>query len=242
MKSYRLLAAIGFMPFIAFAQTSLPPGTLIPVSLSGRLNVQKLHPGQRIRADVMQDVPGTSVRRRDHAVGEVVSLTPSRGGHSQLEIRFDAVESHGQRIPIRTSLRALASFSEVQDAQVPEEGASRGMTPDVSTTTQIGGEQVYRGGGPVMAGDTIVGKPSPWGVLALPRTQPGTPCRGVLNNNSRPQAFWVFSTDACGVYGFSKIQIVHAGRTQPAGTIVLASDGGKLNLGSGTAFLLRVLG
>ena len=241
MRCRWLLAAIGLLPMIAPAQTSLPPGTLIPVSLSGSLNVQKLSPGQKIRADVMQDLPGTSIKRRARLIGQARSLHPSSDGHPRLEIRFDAVEIHGQQIPVKTCLRAMASFNEVQEAQIPEEGASRGITPEVATTRQIGGDQVYRGGGPVAVGVDKVGEPTPWGVLAIPRAQPGTPCRGIVDGNTTPQAFWLFSTDACGVYGFSHIRIEHSGRTQPTGTIVLATDEGKLNLRSGTAFLLRVL-
>lgn len=241
MKCLWLVAAIGSLPWIAWAQTNLPPGTLIPLSLSGSLNVQKLHVGQHIHADVMQDVPGTPVKRRARVVGEIVSAKPANGGTSRLELRFNAVEVHGQRIPIKTSLRALASFNEVEEAQIPEEEASRGITPEVATTQQIGGEQVYRGGGPVAVGDEIVGKPTPWGVLAIPRAQPGMPCRGVVGDSAGAQAFWLFSTDACGVYGLSHIRIENTGRTQPTGTIVLASDESKLNLTSGTAFLLRVV-
>lgn len=242
MKYGSLAMVLGILlASAATAQTAIPPGTLIPVSLSGSLNVKKIHSGQQFRTEVMQDIPGTAVRRRARVVGHVVSSTSDHAGHVRLEITFDAIQTRGQRIPIKAGLRALASFNEVEDAQVPEEGASRGITPEVATTTQIGGEQVYRGGGPVAAGETMVGRPTPWGVLATPRTQPGKPCRGVLDNNTQAQAFWLFSSDACGVYGFPDLQIEHAGRADPAGRIILASRGDKLNLGSGTALLLRVL-
>jgi len=188
----------------------------------------------------MQNIPGTPIKRRAQVVGHIVSLAPATSGHARLEIAFDAIQSHGQTIPIKTNLRALASFLEVQEAEDPEEIASRGITPEVATTTQIGGEQVYRGGGPVTEGDTVVGKPTPWGILGLPRTQPGMPCRGAVDHNDQSQAFWLFSTDACGIYGFSSLKIEHAGRTDPAGTVVLASNQDKLSLGSGTAMLLRV--
>jgi hypothetical protein len=224
----------------AIAQSPIPSGTLIPASLSGSLNVKKLHSGQRFHAEIMQDIPGTAMKRRANVIGHVVGYAPDPAGHARLEIAFDAVQTHGQRIPIKADLRAMASFNEVEDAQVPEEGASRGITPEVATTTQIGGEQVYRGGGPVADGNTVVGRPTPWGVLALPRTQTGTACRGEADDNTRAQAFWLFSSDACGVYGYGDIHIAHAGRRQPIGTVVLTSDTSKLDLRSGTAFLLRV--
>ena len=90
------------------------------------------------------------------------------------------------------------------------------------------------------AGVTTVGQVTPWGALDVPRAQPGLPCRGAIGENSGPQAMWLFSSDACGVYGFDNIHIEHAGRSDPAGTIVLSSTNGKLKLGSGTALLLRI--
>lgn len=225
----------------ANAQSTIPPGTLIPVSLSGSLNLKKVHAGQQFHAEVMQDIPGTSVKRRENLVGHVLSLSSNQSGHARLEITFDAVESHRRRIPIKADLRALGSFNEVQLAQVSEEGASRGITPEVATTTQIGGEQVYRGGGPVADGNTVVGEPTAWGVVGMPRTQPGMPCRGAVGENNQSEAFWLFSTNACGVYGFPNLRIEHSGRTEPVGTVILASSDDKLDLGAGTAMLLRVL-
>lgn len=70
--------------------------------------------------------------------------------------------------------------------------------------------------------------------------KPANPCRGVVGDRTGPQALWIFSSDACGVYGLSNIRVVHAGRADPTGIITLASDKGKLYLRSGTAMLLRV--
>jgi hypothetical protein len=222
-------------------QRALPVGTLIPVSLSTALNTDKRHPGDPIHAEVMQDIPGTSVKRRAHVVGHVVSVSRGSNGNARLEFRIDTIKMRRQSIPMATALRALASFLEVQEAQVPEEGASRGITPEVATTTQIGGDQVYRGGGPVAVHGEVVGKPTPWGVVAVPRVHPGMPCRGQFGGHTGLQAFWLFSTDACGVYGLSDVLIEHAGRTAPTGTIVLVSTKGKLNIGTGAALLLRVI-
>ena len=216
-------------------QSAIPAGTLIPVSLDGGLDAKKAHAGQRFHADVMQDIPGTEVKRRAKLLGHVVEAT--RG---TLEIAFDEIRSDGQQIPVRTSLRAIASFNEVEVAQVPEDSMDRGITPETATTTQIGGEQVYRGGGHVVSGETVVGEPTPWGVVGQPRGQRGTPCRAVVNGDLRLQAFWLFSTDACGTYGMDEVQIERAGRNDPQGIIVLTSND-SVNLRSGTGMLLRVI-
>ena len=239
MKLVSLLAGALALPLSLAAQDALPAGTLLPVRLDHGLNAAKLRPDQTIRARVMQTVPGTSVHRGAQVVGHVISVNTAKNGPSRLEIRFDAVETHGQRIPIRANLRALASPPEAMEAQMPEEMGSEGLTPETSTTQQVGGDQVYRGGGPVAEGDTTVGKPVAYGVLATPRPAPGQSCRGVVDQNDRPQAFWLFSVSACGVYGFSKLSVEHAGRNN-GGTIVLAASSDKLNLGGGSGLLLRV--
>lgn len=220
-------------------QNVLPPGTLLPVSLDHTLKARNAHPGQQIRAEIMQDIPRSHVRRRAHVIGSVVAVeTPANGG-AEVTLRFDAIEEHGRRIPITVSLRALASWMEVEQAKMPEQAMDRGTTPENATTAQIGGEQVYRGGGPVAAGDETVGTPVPYGVLGRPRPNRERGCREVVGDDG-PQALWLFSTDACGVYGFPHLRILHEERSDPVGTIVLESDSAKLELPSGTGMLLRV--
>jgi hypothetical protein len=229
------------LPLAAAAQRALPAGALLPVSLDQSLDSRKAHPGQTIRAIVMQNIPGTSIHRGAKVLGHVVQVTTLQNGQATVELRFDTLAARRQRIPLQVDLRALASFLEVEEAQVPEDMADRGTTPETATTQQIGGEQVYRGGGPVTSGLTIVGQPVPNGVLALPRTQPGKPCRGIVEGNRQPQALWLFSSDACGVYGYAQLRIVHSGRTNPVGDILLVSEKGPLQVRSGTGLLLRVL-
>ena len=241
--NYRwMLVAALLVSSVAAAQNAIPSGTIVPVALETGLNADRLHAGQPIRAEVMQNVPGTPIRRHARVLGHVIAVSSSTNGPARLELQFDSIETHGKRVPIQASLRALASFLDVEDAGVPEEGASRGITPEVATTEQIGGEQVYRGGGPVSDGLTAVGVPAPYGVLALPRPNADGNCRGVIGDNTKQQALWLFSTNACGVYGIANLHIEHAGRTDPMGTIVLSSATGKLKLYGGTGMLLRVRG
>jgi hypothetical protein len=129
---------------------------------------------------------------------------------------------------------------EVWDAQLPQTGPDRGTSENAWTTNQIGGEVVYRGGGPVADGLQPVGVPTYGGVLVHVSAKLGTKCRGEIEGNDRLQALWVFSSDACGVYGFPDLEIVHAGRTNPIGEITLASDKGNMNLRAGSGMLLRV--
>jgi hypothetical protein len=45
-----------------------------------------------------------------------------------------------------------------------------------------------------------------------------------IDANDSLQALWVFSPDACGTYGLEKISIADAGRTDPIGVILWASQ------------------
>jgi hypothetical protein len=85
-----------------------------------------------------------------------------------------------------------------------------------------------------------VGEPTPNGVLVRVSGKPGTKCRGEIEGNDRPQALWLFASDACGTYGFADLAITHAGRTNPVGEFTLASEHGNVNVRAGSGMLLRV--
>jgi len=233
MKNLLLLLTILLAPLLS-AQNKIQPGDVLPLRLDTALNASRIKPGKVIRATVMQSIPGTTIHKGAHVLGHVVSATPAR-----LELRFDTLQTKQSRIPLTANLRALASPLEVDQAQMPENGGDRGL-PSVldQTTRQIGGEQVYRGGGHVARGITTVGEPTADG--ALGRLNANPPCRGSIAGNDRPQALWIFSTDACGLYGYDDLTVENSGRSDPVGTIVLASPTGKINIRTGSAFLLRI--
>lgn len=229
------LALLCLLPLSLAAQNPIPAGTVLPAQLDTGLNARNLHTDETVRARIMQNIPGTPIRRGAHVVGHVVSAAPGR-----IEIHFDAVAVHGRRTPITASLRALASMLEVDQAQIPEGGPSRGLPPEDWNTRQIGGDMVYRAGGPVARGTDVVGTPTPYGALGRLGAKP--PCRASVDGNDQPQALWLFSTDACGLYGFADLALQHSGRTTPVGTIRISGPSGKLNIRSGSGLLLRVLG
>jgi hypothetical protein len=227
-----------------FAQSAIPAGTILPVALNSSLNSRKVKAGQVITARVMQDVPlssGSTIHAGAKVIGRVIDVKSANGASSaQISIRFDTLKASKQRIPITTNLRALASMMAVEAAQLPETGPDRGTPENAWTTDQIGGEVVYRGGGPVADGLRVVGEPTYGGVLVHVSSKPGTKCRGETEGSDRLQALWVFSSNACGVYDFADLAIVHAGRSSPVGEITLASDKGEVNIRAGSGMLLRV--
>lgn len=224
-----------------FAQNAIPAGTILPVRLNSSLNSRKIRPGRAITARVMQDIPlgtGSRIHAGAKVIGRVVEV--KNGTSAEISVSFDGLVIAGRKIPITTNVRAMASMMDIEEAQVPTFGPDRGTPANWATTEQIGGEVVYRGGGPVANGLVTVGEPTGNGILAHPSSEAGTNCRGAVNGNDQPQAFWVFSSDACGAYGFNDVSIAHAGRSNPVGIITLASNRDHVNVRSGSGILLRV--
>jgi hypothetical protein len=222
----------------------ISPGTILPVRLAS-LSSEKSKKGALIKARIMQDVPlgnGSKLRAGTSVLGRVVDVhSVTSGGKAALTIKFDTVVRGKEEIPVITHLRALASTLEVEFAQIPPIGPGESDVYDWLPTTQVGGEVVYgKWGGEVTNGALVVGRSVNNGILAQVNSKEGTRCRGPVEGNDRLQAFWVFSSDACGAYGFPGLTISHAGRTNPRGEIVLVSERGPVKIRSGSGMLLRV--
>jgi len=245
MKRLKFVLMIALFTSTAMlAQSSIPAGTVFPLQLNTGLNSRKNKAGDRVTARIMQDVPvssGTKIHAGAKVIGHVVSVKANEQP-AEITFRFEKVESGHRSIPIITNLRALASVMAVEDAQIPPAGPDRGTPWAWTTKNLIGGEVAYGEGGPVVHGADVVGHALFGGVLAQVNSSPGSPCRGEVADNDQLQAFWVFSSDACGLYGIDNLEIVHAGRTPPVGEITFRSKTGNLKIDSGSGMLLRVTG
>jgi len=224
----------------------IPSGTILPVRLNHGFSSKNSRPGQKLTARIMQDVPlpnNEKIPEGAKLSGTILSVERvANGSNGKISIRFDLLEFRGRKIPVVANLRAIAGFMEVQAAQTPEFSPGFGTPYSWANTRQIGGDEVYGVGGPV-ANQTsgTVGKGVFGGVLVHVRAQPESNCRGALDAEDRLQALWVFSSDACGVYGIEGVKIVHAGRTAPVGEITLAADHQDLLVRGASAMLLRVI-
>ena len=226
------------------AQDRIPVGTVLPVRLNSSLRSDKARAGQMISARVMQDVPlagGNKIHAGAKVIGHIVSARPAVNGMmSDLSLRFDTLAMGKRSVAMITNLRALASMMDVEEAQVPPTGPDRGTPWAWRTRNLIGEEVAYGEGGPVAHGTDIVGQALADGVLVPVRPNPVSRCRGALSGNAEPQALWVFSSDACGLYELPKLTLAHAGRTDPVGLIKLLSDMGNVKVPAGSGMLLRV--
>lgn len=242
-----LFAGLLLVTPVLMAQ-AIPAGTVIPVMLQTTLDAGKAKVGKKIAARVMQDVPlssQTRIRAGAKLVGHVMEVTrpgPTSGSRgSRIVISFDRLMIGDAEIPVTTSLRSLASMMEVFEAQLPTNAIDDyGTAISDWVTVQIGGDVVYRGAGIVMADSQVVGKSTIGGDVTakLIASRDGA-CRGAVADNDREEALWLFSPSACGPYGFADLKIVHAGRQDPVGQIILASDK-NVHVPGGSGLLLRV--
>ncbi len=225
------------------ADESIPAGTILPATLNFTLSSAKSKPGQVVTARIMQDVilfAGPPIHAGAKVTGRITNVTPaSSGSPASVSLRFDILKTSSGEIPIATHLRALASFVDVEQAQLPINGADRGTPESAWTTIQIGGEVVYRGGGKVKGRGGTVGIPVDNGVLSRPAPNPARGCPGEFNREAPRQSFWVFSSDACGAYGLPHLAI-RRGQTDPVGVISLESSEGQVVVHSGAGILLEV--
>jgi hypothetical protein len=165
-----------------------------------------------------------------------LEVTSSVGQVRHLSVQFDQLEDGGRIIPLNVSLRAMASSENVFQAKTPIDAISSYESSYGWTTKQVGGDVVFRGRGYIASSQGKVGRwngTGAWGKLTAAGDCLAT------DSNDQEQALWVFSTTACGVYGFENLRIAHAGSTAPLKQIILESAKDILVRG-GSGWLLLV--
>lgn len=241
-----LLLVAGFSTASLYGQT-LQPGATIPVRLQNTLNSERDLPGKTFTLKTTQDVPlnGHHVLRKGAKItGHILAAQSLKKGErdSRLVLELDTLEFSRQQTSIVVGLRAMASVLEVQGAGTPTNADENSAA---WTTQQIGGDIVYRGGGPVTAswGETV-GKPLNDGVMSrllAPRNElvlKGMHCAP----SDKLHALGLFASTACAVYGFPSLTIEHDGFDKPKGQIALVSQSQSVKIRAGSQFLLQALG
>lgn len=218
----------------------LPAGISLPVMLNSAIDAGKVAPGTTVKARLMQDVflpAGIRVPAGATVLGSVVEVArPGTSSGARLALKFDRLTYDKRTLQFSSHLRALASMNEVFEAQLPTNAIDDYGTSIADwNTVQIGdSEGVYRGDGTVVSANQVVGSATVGGDV---RAKLQAVRDGGCHASAQPQALWVFSTSACGIYGYDDIVIAHRGATNPVGEIVLISKG-KLHLQGGGGLLL----
>ena len=218
----------------------IPEGTSLPIMLNSGIDAGKATAGATIKGRLMQDVKlpsGVRVPAGATVLGSVVELTrPGTSSGSRLAIKFDSLVFDKRTVHFSSHLRALASMNEVFEAQLPTNAIDDYGTSIADwNTVQVGdSEGVYRGDGTIVSANQVVGSAT---VGSAVQAKLQAVRDGGCHASAEPQALWVFSTTACGVYGYADIVIAHRGATSPIGEIVLTSKG-KLRLQGGGGLLL----
>lgn len=251
LKSLPILVIICICGFACplHAQQDFPVGTVIAIVLDHTIDSRNSRPGQRIVARIAQEVPLENkrvIRAQSKVFGEITEVANGLG-QAKLGLRFDRLELGKAEIAISTKVRALASSMAVDSAKVEYGPGSDRFVRGAATTVQIGGGVVYRGAGTVENEmDEVVGKPVYGGVLATVINQAGSKCEAIPVSKT-PQAVWLFSPSACGVYGLSNLQFEN-GTNAKAGEILLTRKNKKewkqtnIELRAGSALLLAITG
>jgi len=222
----------------------IPAGTLLPAMLDDTFDSEKSQPGEAISAKLRQDVPlpgGRKIKRESKIVGHVVAVSPASDGNPfQITVRFEQIEVNKRPVNIDVGLRAYATMELVAQSRQPA-NADSGFGTSVwdLNLSQVGGQIAYTGQKIVKWNGQVVGRiPQPGAVLAVPMANPEYGCAGP-GANTAEQAFWVFSTNACGIYGNNDLTLVSGvGGTSP-GQIVFKSPK-KITVRGGSGWLLQV--
>jgi len=223
---------------------AIPSGALLPAMLDDTIDSDKSKPGEAISAKLRQDVPlpgGGKIKRLSKLTGHVVAVTAAEGGSPyRIIVKFEQIEVNKKPVTINVGLRAYASMELVAQSREPANAnGGNGTSVWDLNMSQIGGQIAYNGQKIVKWKGQVVGRvPQPGAVLGVPMANPEQGCAGAAPG-SPEQAFWVFSTNACGIYGADDL----AGKTglggENAGQIVFQSPK-KITLRGGSGWLLQV--
>jgi hypothetical protein len=237
--------AISFLLLLAtvsLCAQQIPSGTILPSMLDKTLDSSSTKPGQQISAKLMQDVSlpdGGKIKRNSKLSGHVIAVSPETAStHASITVQFDSVTVDKKSIRAAMGLRALASMEAVGEARQPANpNSGYGTTPWDWNMGLIGGQAAFNGQRIVKSQDgRVVGKVvEPGQIAGVPMANPAGGCAGAPQGSAE-QAFWLFSTDACGPYGYKDLAI--GVNNAAPGQIVLQSPQ-KIVIRSGSGLLLQ---
>jgi hypothetical protein len=228
------------------SMAEIPAGYVLPLHLEQTLSVKHVRAGDSIEARIMQEVPLPNRRKiplRSIVKGTILHVARDEDEIGvQVTLRFDTLIERRQTFSVLTGLRAIASNLAVHEAQMPLNNVDETQPLGWASTVQIGGDYRFGDGDKVRnRHKETVGKAVPGGVLVYVSANPKMGCDGPPAGDNQPQALWLFSADACGVYGLKGVQLTHNGQSAPLGEITLHFKKADMVLRAGDGLLLTVL-
>jgi hypothetical protein len=224
----------------------IPVGYILPLHLEGTISVKHARAGDPIEARIMQEVPlpnRAKIPFRSLIKGSILHVGRDNDEIGvELTLRFDTLIERRQQFSLNTGLRAIASNMAVHEAQMPFAEVDETTPLGWASTIQIGGDFRFGDGSRVRNRyKETVGRAVPGGVLVNVSANPKMGCDGPVAGDNQPQALWLFSADACGVYGLKGVQLTHNGQSAPFGEITLHFKKADMVLRAGAGLLLTVL-
>jgi hypothetical protein len=251
MKLTRSIAFLVVSTTFAIGQTKvalLTPGTTLPIRFDRSVDSGHVHAGDLIDAKTTQQVrlaDGKLLPAGTQVTGHVLEATPfsfdrtpyAKQAASTLTLHFDSVLSKSGPLSLNVYVRAMADPLAVWEAQRPK---ATDLDP-LSTTTQIGGDQVTPSQTEVQSqhGETVGYKRGD-GVYAH-LVSASSRGNGGCDASETEQAMGLFSAAACGLYGYTDVSLVSSGNNGNGSTLTLVSQRHSVKIWAKTAALLEVI-
>jgi len=240
-----LLILASLVP-VAATQTSgtqpLPSGTAVPIVFSHTLDASKLKVGDFIQAKTTQVIllpGGERIPRGAKLDGKIVAGRPlTSQGPSELSFRFDTLAYRNKSVPVQMRVRAMASFvdsSSVMFALIDYGNQDNSLFGQVGGDTYIPNDAVHSPSG------AQVGKATGDGVFAKLTASEESHSKTSIScgGNEALQSVGIFSSGACGLYGFDDLSLDEPGTND--GTIQFHSDRHAAKIARGTVALMQVV-
>jgi hypothetical protein len=250
VTAFTLIALLLSAPCATSAtQTKVPPGTALPVRFVRSVDAKRARPGDRVIAKTLQIVflpGGQRLPKGTLLVGHVVDAQPyhfdpepyAHQKASSISIHFDQIVNGDLTLPVNLSVRALADTFQSQWAPRPH---YQDETDGAGTMILIGGDE-FSSFDKTVRGDSgdVIAYNRKDGLFArlLPSDDPASKTRVNCSSTRTEQSVAIFSPNACGLYGFGRVYMPHAGRSG-SGTFTLASRGRSIKLYAGSTALLQ---
>jgi hypothetical protein len=231
----------------AHGSSLLAPQTTLPITFTKSISADHSRPGDTVIAKTTQPIKlanGRKVGAGALVTGHVISAnafgfdkTPyAKQKASTLEVQFDALVVHGEKLPLRVYVRAMAGPFTSWDAQKPQ---ASDMDP-LGTLTQVGGDQLTPSQKEILNRDgDIVGYNKHGGAFAhlIANSGRGAQCDGT----DTEQPVFIFSASACGLYGFANLSSTSLGSESDPSHLSFSSTHGSPKIWRSSTALLEVL-